>query len=82
MLLCYMDLVSSLQFSGDLEILSSNQARTCTREFRTKNVTELKYTDKQTPCAKALGIFSDNSNFWGFFQIARKLYRRYTEPQK
>lgn len=52
--LCRMNLVT-VYFAGDLQIVSSHQTRT--REIRTGNVTELKYTDKQTSCKKASVVY-------------------------
>ena len=52
--LCRMNLVT-VYFAGDLKIVSSHQTRT--REIRTGNVTELKYTDKQTSCKKASVVY-------------------------
>ena len=54
-------------FSRDLQFLSSDQTRT--RGFRTRNVTELKYTDKQTSFTKAFGCFLNNPNARRIFHV-------------
>lgn len=77
--LCCMNSVI-LHFPGHLQILSSHQART--REFRTRNVMELKHTDKQTPCTKTLDFFLNNPNLWRFFHISRELHRSIRNQRK